>query len=193
MSEPTEQRLSIRDVRLTDHRLVDQAARLLMLGFADNWPDAWPTRKSALREVHESLAEDRISRVAVTAGGEVRGWVGGIRQYDGHAWELHPLVVHPDHQGRGIGRMLVLDFERQVRERGATTIWLGSDDENRMTSLAGVDLYPDVLGHLARLEDRKGHPFRFYLKLGFSVVGVIPDANGPGKPDIFMAKSVAET
>ena len=57
-----------------------------------------------------------------------------------------------------------------------------------MTSLAGVDLYPDPLVHLARLEDVKGHPFRFYLLQGYSVVGVIPDANGPGKPDILLAK-----
>jgi hypothetical protein len=28
----------------------------------------------------------------------------------------------------------------------------------------------------------------FYQKLGYVIVGVIPDANGFGKPDIFMAK-----
>jgi len=32
------------------------------------------------------------------------------------------------------------------------------------------------------------HPSAFYAKLGFVVVGVLPDANGFGKPDIFMAK-----
>jgi aminoglycoside 6'-N-acetyltransferase I len=30
----------------------------------------------------------------------------------------------------------------------------------------------------------------FYRKLGFVIVGVVPDANGPGKPDILMAKRV---
>jgi aminoglycoside 6'-N-acetyltransferase I len=57
-----------------------------------------------------------------------------------------------------------------------------------MTSLAGVDLYPDPLSHLRELIDRKGHPFGFYVRCGFSVIGVVPDANGFGKPDILLAK-----
>jgi aminoglycoside 6'-N-acetyltransferase I len=28
-----------------------------------------------------------------------------------------------------------------------------------------------------------GHPYEFYMKIGFSIVGVMPDANGVGKPD----------
>jgi aminoglycoside 6'-N-acetyltransferase I len=31
-------------------------------------------------------------------------------------------------------------------------------------------------------------PYEFYLRLGFRVVGVMPDANGRGKPDISFAK-----
>ena len=34
------------------------------------------------------------------------------------------------------------------------------------------------------------HPAGFYQRMGFEVVGLIPDANGPGKPDILMAKRV---
>ncbi len=60
-----------------------------------------------------------------------------------------------------------------------------------MTSLSGVDLYPDPLWHLAHITNFKGHPYDFYRRMGFAIAGVLPDANGPGKPDIFLAKSVA--
>jgi hypothetical protein len=31
-------------------------------------------------------------------------------------------------------------------------------------------------------------PLQVHRELGFSIIGVMPDANGPGKPDIYMAK-----
>jgi hypothetical protein len=37
---------------------------------------------------------------------------------------------------------------------------------------------------------RGRHPNEFYQKLGYEIVGVIPDANGLGKHDILMAKSL---
>ncbi len=103
-----------------------------------------------------------------------------------------PSSCGPDSQGRGIGQALVADFEAQVRSRGGLTIWLGSDDVDGMTSLAGVDLFPHVLDHLARIRNLRRHPFEFYQKLGYAIVGAPPDANGLGKPDIFLAKSVAQ-
>jgi aminoglycoside 6'-N-acetyltransferase I len=51
-------------------------------------------------------------------------------------------------------------------------------------------LYPDVLGAVQRLRNLGDHPFTFYQRVGFTIVGVIPDANGFGKPDILMAKRV---
>ena len=174
-----------------DATAVQQVAALLVEGFSEQAPDAWPDLASALEEVRESFGADRLSRVAVDERGAVLGWVGGIRQYHGHVWELHPLVVRPDRRGRGIGRALVTDLEGRVRERGGITLWLGTDDEMGQTTLSGVDLYPDVCAHIAAVRNLRGHPYEFYRKLGFAIVGVLPDANGPGKPDIYMAKRIA--
>jgi aminoglycoside 6'-N-acetyltransferase I len=182
--------MRIIDLTPGDESNLRQAAALLVEGFKEYWPTAWPDLDSALDEVQEALAPDRLSRAAVTEDGTVLGWIGGIRHYDGHVWELHPLVVRPDCQRLGIGRALVMDLEEQVRVRGGLTIWLGTDDESQMTTVAGIDLYPNVLDHLANIRNLRGHPYEFYQRLGFTIVGILPDANGPGKPDIFMAKSV---
>ena len=171
-----------------EEEAIRQAAELLVEGFRDDWPEAWPDMSSALGEVRECLEEGRICRAALDRSGAVLGWIGGIPSYEGNVWELHPLVVRKDLQRRGIGRALVTDLEVRVRERGGLTLWLGTDDETNMTTLSGVDLYPNVLEHLANIKNLRGHPYEFYQRLGFSIVGVMPDANGPGKPDIYMAK-----
>ncbi|MBI5928937.1 MAG: GNAT family N-acetyltransferase [Chloroflexi bacterium] len=172
---------------------MNQAAAILVRAFAENWPDAWPDLASALEEMEEMTASDRICRAALMdVGGspQVVGWIGGIPEYDGLVWELHPLAVDPDFQGQGIGRALVRDFEEQVRQRGALTIQLGSDDQNDMTTLASTDLYDNLWEKIAHIRNLKGHPYEFYQKLGYAIIGVIPDANGIGKPDILMGKRV---
>jgi aminoglycoside 6'-N-acetyltransferase I len=174
-----------------NEQTIEQVAILLIEGFKAHSPNAWPNMTAALEEVRESLGEDRISRIAVDHNGEIIGWIGGLSQYDGNVWEIHPLVVKPNRQGGGIGWQLVRDFENIVQKRGGLTIWVGADDEDDMTTLAGVDLYPNVLDHLAQIRNLRRHPYEFYQKLGFVIAGVMPDANGRGKPDIFLAKRVA--
>lgn len=181
----------IYDLKPEQEAHIQQLAELLVLAFKENFPDAWPTVESGLTEVREALQDGTINRVAITPDGEAVGWIGGIPRYNTNTWELHPLVVHPVHQGAGIGRALIEDFEQQVKERGGLTIYLGSDDENNMTSLSGVDLYPNVWEHIQNIRNFKGHPYEFYQKHGYVIVGVIPDANGFGKPDILMAKRLA--
>ena len=137
------------------------------------------------------LEAERICRFAVDEQGNLLGLIGGIPGYAGNVWELHPLAVQPDQQGHGIGRALVEDLEEQVRSRGGLTITLGTDDEDSMTSLSNVDLYENTWEKIQNIQDLKGHPFGFYQKLGYVITGVVPDANGRGKPDILMAKKIA--
>ncbi|MEG4234791.1 GNAT family N-acetyltransferase [Microcoleus sp. Pol11C3] len=135
-----------------------------------------------------SFGGDRISRIAVAENGQVLGWIGGIRQYDGNVWELHPLVVRTEFRGQGIGRSLVADLAAEAKSRGGLVLWVGTDDEDNQTTLSGINLYPNVWEHVAKIRNLRGHPYEFYQKMGFAIVGVMPDANGIGKPDIFMAK-----
>jgi aminoglycoside 6'-N-acetyltransferase I len=173
-----------------DKDLVHQAAQLLVDAFQEHWHDAWPTIEEGIKEVHEMLETGRICRAAVAENGNLLGIIGGIPGYDGHVWELHPLAVQPSMQGQGIGRALVEDFEEQVHLRGGLTITLGSDDEDNMTSLAGVDLYENLWEKIRDIRNFKSHPFEFYRKMGYIITGVVPDANGIGKPDILMAKRI---
>ena len=174
----------------TEQSLIHQTAQLLVDAFREHWPEAWPTPDDAIKEVHEMLETERICRVAIDEQGNLLGIIGGIPGYDGNVWELHPLAVQPDMQGQGIGRALVEDFEKQVRAKGGLTITLGSDDEDNMTSLSNVDLYENMWEKIRNIRNLKGHPFEFYQKLGYVITGVVPDANGIGKPDIIMSKRV---
>jgi len=181
--------IRIEDLTLNMRAECEAAARLLNVAFAQNWPDSWATMEKAREEVSEMVDPERIARVALD-GEDVVGWIGGIPEYNGNVWELHPLVVTPQRQRQGIGALLVRDFEEQVRRRGGLTIQLGTDDVNEMTSLSNVDLYTDTWGKIHNIRNFKGHPYSFYEKMGYVITGVMPDANGRGKPDIYMTKRV---
>jgi len=181
-------KMKIIDLTKMDNKHIDEAAQLLV----DNFDGSWDMLDSAIEEVMESTDEDKISRIALNDNGEVIGWIAGMPQYDGNVWEMHPLVVRKDYQNKGIGKVLVEDFENKVYEKGGITILLGTDDENNRTSIGEVDIYQDYLDNIANIENLGRHPFEFYKKQGFIIVGVIPDANGFGKPDILMAKRVRD-
>ena len=178
--------MRITDLQPDDEQIIRQAAALLVAGFQD----AWPTLELALAEVRACLQPERFGRVAIGNARRVLGWVGAMPHYDGRVWEVHPLVVAPAFQRQGIGRRLVADVEARARERGGLTLWAGADDQDGRTSLSGVDLYEDLPRRLASVENLGGHPYESYQRLGFTIVGVMPDASGFGKPDIYLAKRI---
>lgn len=170
--------------------LLHQMAEILVIGFRPHW-NAWETIDEALEEIQMILGKGFVRVALSEERNTVLGWIGGLPEYDGNVWELHPLIVHPDYQKQGIGRALVADFEQQVKQRGGLTIQLGTDDEDNMTSLSGCDLYRNLWEQIAHIQNLKGHPYEFYQKCGYTITGVVPDANGHGKPDIIMGKRVA--
>jgi aminoglycoside 6'-N-acetyltransferase I len=148
----------------------------------------WSTVEAAERTLSE-LLDHGFCFVALEKN-RVAGWVGALPLYDGNVWELHPLVVRREHRRRGIGSALVNALESEARAQGAVTVTLGADDVAAQTTLANVDLYGDLPSKLAQFENPGGHVAGFYSKLGYVITGVVPDANGAGKPDILMSKAL---
>jgi aminoglycoside 6'-N-acetyltransferase I len=162
-----------------------QAAQIL----TDSLPIGWPTLQDAIDEIKERLIPENTLLVAVE-NEIVIGW-GGILApvYNGNVFELHPLAVRSDKRNQGVGRAIVTALEDEARRQGGLTIHLGADDEigDGETSFANVDLYDDLSGKIMNFSPGT-HQSGFYLKLGYKIIGVMPDANGIGKPDIYFGK-----
>jgi aminoglycoside 6'-N-acetyltransferase I len=188
--------MTIVDLAGQSRAVLEQAAVLLVEGFRE--PRGWPTLEAAREEVDAVLANGFARGILARAKRHdnmeaplLLGWVGGLPEYGGRVWELHPMVVRQEHRRRGIGRALAAAFEIEAATRGGLTATLGTDDDSGMTSLSSVDLYADLPRHIEELRDLgRGHPFLFYMKLGYMVTGVMPDANGRGRPDIYMSKRI---
>lgn len=177
--------MKIIDMSKFDEAQLNQAAEIL----TNTLNIGYPTFKDAMEEIEELLVPENTLLAAVESG-EVIGW-GGILApgYDGNVFELHPLAVREDRQGKGIGRTIVEALEEEAKRQGGLTIWLGADDESEEgeTSLADADLYDDLPSKLAAFNPGT-HQAGFYLKMGYKIIGVLPDANGRGRPDIFFGK-----
>lgn len=181
--------MTIEPLDPTDTSAIEQAAEILLAGFAHIAADAWPDLESAREEMRGVLEVGRICLVAKNDDGQIEGWIGGRHSY-AKVWELHPLVVHPRAQKHGLGRKLIAALEAEVKARDGLTILLGTDDVANLTTLSGVDLYQNTWQHIEGIRNLRGHPYEFYQKCGYTIVGVVPDANGYGRPDIMMAKRV---
>jgi aminoglycoside 6'-N-acetyltransferase I len=181
--------VKIVDLSPSDKELIDSLAILSVRAGRAHAPDWLRTVQDAHEVIEEALQPDKACR-ALLDDGKPLGWVAAGPAW-GRVWELHPLLVDPDHQRRGYGRLLADDIERFAADAGALTMQLSTSDTTGATTLSGVDLYADPAGALSRIgvvDERAGHAFQFWCKLGYTVVGVLPDAEGPGMPSISLAK-----
>jgi aminoglycoside 6'-N-acetyltransferase I len=175
----------------TDSILVDELARLTYKAFKTHAPDWLPTTADARRRVLQAAAPDRINRVLLNPHAKPLGWIGVTPINHGRIWEIHPLAIAPAEQGKGYGSMLVNEIEWLAQLHGVLGLLVGTSDETGATPLYGVDLYQNPCELLNRLTCAEQHAVTFWRKVGFTVVGVLPDAEGRGRPGITLAKRVA--
>lgn len=180
--------ITVRPIRLTTEE-IDTVAAIVVTGFADR-SRAWPTLADGINEVITHSTDNHVSLVA-SIDDTIVGWISASPQYQQYGWELHPIVVAPKFQRRGVGKALVATLCAALLPRGATTLYAWSDDECMSTSLGGKNLLPNPLQHLATFVSSAHHAGAFYCAQGFVLCGVIPAANGPGKPDILFARSIS--
>ena len=144
------------------------------------------------RIIDAGFAHGGLNRIA-QRDDRIVGWYMASCWVGGGNINVHWLAVDPDAQRQGIGAALLDDAAEVGRERGAATLMLSAGDEHpdrAFTNLGRRDIWDDPLGALAEVRTLEPHPLDFYLKHGFTVCGVIPDANGPGKPEIYLARPI---
>ncbi|MCL1998169.1 MAG: GNAT family N-acetyltransferase [Turicibacter sp.] len=173
--------------------LLEQAKRLLLDTFTKvgMWLDL--DEKEAAETIEESLEDGNIC-IGIKIGEQLIGWVG-LRPMYKLTWELHPLVLAMEWHGRGYGKILMQELEQQARKRGIIGIFVGSDDEAGKTSLSNPTITNEnvaaIFDEIRNISNYDSHPYEFYVKCGFSIVGIIPNANGKQKPDILLWKDIS--
>jgi len=167
----------------------EQAAKILLEAFpeANMWLDL--NEKKALDTVNECIASENIA-IGININDQLIGWIGLRPMYE-KTWELHPLAIKPEFQGKGYGRVLLFELEKIAQEKGIIGIVAGSDDDTNKTSLSEKEITGEnIFEEIKNIKNNKNHPFEFYKKCGFSIIGVIPNASGPQKPDIWLWKDI---
>jgi aminoglycoside 6'-N-acetyltransferase I len=168
---------------------IDKAAKILLetMPIANMWPDL--NEEIALKTVDESIADENIS-IGIKVNNQLIGWAGLMPMYK-NTWELHPMAILPKFQGKSYGKILLNEIEKIAQKKGIIGIFVGSDDETNKTSLSEVEITKDnIFEEIKRIKNYENHPYEFYMRCGYSIIGIIPNANGSKKPDILLWKDI---
>ena len=124
--------------------------------------------------VAEDLAKERLSKggsseyhfVMAEQDGRLIGYTCyGPIACTHSSYDIYWIAVHPRFQGRGLGRRLVEETERLIRERGGTRIYVETSQR------------PQYDGTRA-----------FYKRAGYRSEAVIPDFYAPGDGKIIFCR-----
>ena len=72
------------------------------------------------RDIDRKLARDGENLLVLEEGGELVGSI--MVGYEGHRGWINYLAVRPDHQRRGLGRLLMTEAETRLRDLGCPKV-----------------------------------------------------------------------
>jgi len=176
------------ELKHSDELWIDDISGFLYTCFRKYSPEWLPNLEASREEVKESFQQNRRSRVLLK-GGKVIGWISAFT--DKHCWEIHPIAVLPEEHRKGYGKLLVEDISTLAKESGAVSIWAGTGDETNSTSLSNLDLYQCMTKAIENFNAPTDHAANFWLDIGFTLVGVLPDEEGLGKPGLHFARRLS--
>lgn len=169
-----------------DAALLRGVADLLVLAFPTIYTGDVPR---ALADVVRFAPEDR-SLVARDQDGAPIGWLR-TEHFPGQvSAEIKLVAVHPTRRRQGVGRTLVMAAEERMRANGCITMLATVGDTRGRTNLYGLDVTADAPRLLADFACHADHPAGFFLQIGYCPVGLLPDAYGPGKHDLTLARRI---
>lgn len=170
---------------------IDQAAEVLLKTFSGSGMWVSLDENEAAETVKECTADYNIC-IGIKIGNQLIGWAG-LRPMYKKTWELHPVAILPEFQNMGYGKVLLGEIEKRAREKSIIGIVAGSDDETGITSLSRKEITEEnILDEIKNIKNLNKHPYEFYKKCGFFITGIIPNANGYGKPDIYLWKDITK-
>ncbi len=173
---------------------LSQEDAALLRGVADLLVVAFPAIYAgdvtqALADVVQFAPED-CSLIARDSAGAPIGWLRMERFKRQVSAEIKLVAVHPARRRQGVGRTLVMAAEERMRANGCMTMLATVGDTRGRTNLFGVNVIEDAPRLLAEFACHADHPAGFFLTIGYRLVGVLPDAYGPGKHDLTLARRI---
>jgi GNAT superfamily N-acetyltransferase len=126
--------------------------------------------------VAEELVQERLAKGPASGYffvfAEMDGQVAGYASY-GHiactrdSYDLYWIAVHPRFQGQGIGRFILDQAERCIREAGGRRVYIETSNREQYQSTRG-----------------------FYLRCGYVCEAILAEFYGPGDDKVIYVKAI---